>query len=140
MISIHMVDDRVVFYTYKVECQPPSPPENVLESAEDTGWEEFQKRFSRYRIESDGLYADNASELAAIESGLRKLAYEYEVLDISPTSEQIARAEEIAGYSGSPQEVMEYLLSDIVPEQLAYKNEINALRDRIESLEKEYGK
>jgi len=138
MVSIHMVGDRVVFYKYKIECQTPRPPETLPGGAalEETEWGRFRRRLGRYRIEPDGLYADNDEELADIEAGLRELGYAYTVVDIRPTAEQEARAREIEGRTGSPREVLDYVLEGKVPGRAAKEREPDDLRARVEALEK----
>lgn len=133
-----MIGGRIVFYPYKIDCKVPQLPEELPEGVmfDETDWGKFHNRLGRYRVEPDGLYADNAEELADIEAGLRELGYSYTVIDISSTPEQIAKAKEIEGKTGSPREVLDYILHDIVPERLAKERELSDLKVRLEELEK----
>ena len=133
MISLHMVGDKVVFYSHKIECQTPSPPEELTG---DTPYEKFHDRLGMHRVEPDGLYADNGSEPANIEAGLTELGCTYTVTDIRPTQEQIDKAKEIEGKTGSPRVVLDYILSGIVPEKMAKEREIDDLKARVGKLEK----
>ncbi|MBA7518278.1 hypothetical protein ES705_10347 [subsurface metagenome] len=138
MISLHMVGDRVVFYSHKIECQTPQPPETPPEdiTLQETNWGKFNTRLGMYRIEPDGLYADNDTELADIEVGLKELAYTYTVIDIRPTQEQVAKAKDIEGKTGSPRAVLDYILNGVVPERVAKEREIDDLKARVGKLEK----
>jgi len=132
-----MVGDRVVFYLYKIDCQVPQLPETLPEEVmpEETEWGKFQDRLGRYRVETDGLYADNAEELADIKAGLSELGISYTATDISPTPKQVAKAKKIEGKTGSPREVLDYILYNIVPERAAKEQEIADLKRRVEKLE-----
>lgn len=138
MISLHMVGDRVVFYSHKIECQTPRPPETLSEGVtlQETNWGKFNTRLGMYRIEPDGLYADNEQELADIEVGLKQLAYTYTVIDIRPTQEQVAKAKDIEGKTGSPREVLDYILNGMVPERVVKEQVIDDLKARVEKPEK----
>ncbi len=137
MISLHMIGDRVVFYPYKIDCKVPELPGELPEGVmiESTDWEKFNARLGRYRVEPDGLYADSTEELADIEAGLKELGIIYTVTDIRPTPKQIAKAKKVEGKTGSPKEVLDYILSGIVPERLAQQGEIADLKTRVEKLE-----
>lgn len=138
MISLHMVGDKPVFYSYKISCATPQPPTELPEdiTPEETDWGKFNTRLGRYRIEPDGLYADNADELADIEAGLTELGITYAVTNISPTAEQVAKAKEIESKTGSPREVLDYILSGVVPERVIKEQEIDDLKARVGKLER----
>ncbi len=130
MVSLHMVGDKIVFYSYKVKVAVPQPPTTLPPEIriEETDWGKFHRRLGRYRIEPDGLYADNDQELADIKAGLEELGYAYTVEDISPTAEQIAKAKEIEGKTGSPKEALDYILNGIIPERVAKERDIAQLK------------
>lgn len=139
MISLHMVGDTPVFYSHKIECKTPQLPETLPDEVilEETDWGKFDSRLGRYRVEPDGLYADNAEELADIKAGFKELGYSYTVIDITPTAKQVTKAKEIEGKTGSPREVLDYILSGVVPERVAKEKELGGLKARVEKLEGE---
>ena len=119
MVSIHMVGDKVVFYSYKINCEVPKAPTELPEgiTLEETEWGKFDLRLGRYRVESDGIYADNEIELNDIKAGLEELGIPYTVTDIRPVAEQVARAREVEGLTGSPREALDYIERGVLPKR-----------------------
>lgn len=54
---------------------------------------------------------------------------------ITPTAKQVTKAKEIESKTGSPREVLVYILSGVVPERVTKGQEIVDLKARVEALE-----
>lgn len=136
-IELHLVGDRIVFHKYRVDFEVPKPPER-LEPREVRGtlWWRFMDKLRMYRVEPYGILCDSDAELEDITSKLKELGLSYKVTDISPTPEQLARAQEIEGKVGSRTEALNYILYNQLPERLRIEKEIEDLKRRVENLEK----
>lgn len=132
-MELHVVGDRIVFCKWRINCEVPDPAASEDLDGE-TPWERFEKRLGGYRIEAYGLLSDTDEELEKIEAGLTGLSISYTVEDISPTAEQMARADEMQGKVGSRTQALHYILNNVAPERIARDKEIEELKARVESL------
>ena len=126
-MELHVVGNEIVFCKYQVSCAIPD---------DEIALEEFRQRLGHYRTESYGLLADDDTELADIKKGLDELKIHYTVDDISPSAEQITKANEITGKIGSRTTAMEYILNGVLPEKLAKEKEREDLKSRVMELER----
>ena len=132
-MELHVVGNKIVFCKWRIDCVIPPRPEPI---ERETLWHKFHTRLGQHRIEDYGLLADDDTELVDIEAGLTELGIPYSVNDISPTATELSKAAEIDEKVGSRTEALNYIVSGLVPKEIAQQKEIADLKERVGKLEK----
>jgi hypothetical protein len=115
MIELAVVDGRVMFVKWKINCTIPKPDEE--------GADKFYSKMSNHRVEPNigAILAYTDDERAVIESKLKELGISYTVENISPSPDVVSKAKTVSGYIMTRSDMLNYLQNDILPDSVRIK-------------------